>query len=344
LKENAEKLILEGNDTSYECVGKSGKGSFGVVFQAKDITTQKDVAIKRVLQDPRYKNRELQIMKSLEHTNCVALLDSFYDRKGAELYLNLVLEYIPKNLFEVASVYTKKQQLMPLQHIKFYVYQICRSLSYIHSLGVCHRDIKPQNLLINPLTHELKLCDFGSAKILVKGESNVSYICSRYYRAPELLFGAVEYTTAIDIWSTGCVLCELLLSQPIFAGESAIDQLVEIIKVLGTPTKEQVFLMNPEYEDYNKFPMIKMKPWSSIFSDCPPEVLDLISKMLLYSPTERILPMTACAHPFFDELRKISKTDEGRELPPLFNFADSEIEIAKKYSVYEKLLPVTNSM
>jgi len=108
VKENAEKLILEGNDTSYECVGKSGKGSFGVVFQAKDMTTQKDVAIKRVLQDPRYKNRELQIMKTLEHTNCVALLDSFYDRKGSELYLNLVLEYVPKNLFEVSSSYSKK--------------------------------------------------------------------------------------------------------------------------------------------------------------------------------------------------------------------------------------------
>jgi glycogen synthase kinase 3 beta len=72
-----------------------------------------------------------------------------------------------------------------------------RSLAYIHSLGICHRDIKPQNLLINPETHELKLCDFGSAKILIKGEPNVSYICSRYYRAPELIFGATDYTTAI---------------------------------------------------------------------------------------------------------------------------------------------------
>jgi serine/threonine protein kinase len=92
--------------------------------------------------------------------------------------------------------------------------QICRSLAHIHSgTGVCHRDIKPQNLLVNPHTHQLKLCDFGSAKVLVKGEPNISYICSRYYRAPELIFGATEYTTAIDIWSMGCVMAELLLGQ-----------------------------------------------------------------------------------------------------------------------------------
>ena len=76
----------------------------------------------------------------------------------------------------------------------------------------------------------LKLCDFGSAKILVRGEPNVSYICSRYYRAPELIFGASDYTLAIDVWSSGCVMAEMLLGEPIFAGESGIDQLVEIIK------------------------------------------------------------------------------------------------------------------
>jgi serine/threonine protein kinase len=88
-------------------------------------------------------------------------------------------------------------QVMPILNIKLYVYQLLRSLAYIHSLGICHRDIKPQNLLLNPSTGVLKLCDFGSAKILVAGEPNVSYICSRYYRAPELIFGATNYTTNI---------------------------------------------------------------------------------------------------------------------------------------------------
>jgi glycogen synthase kinase 3 beta len=339
--DNIEKLILEGTDCSYECVGRSGKGSFGVVFQARNMKNDDNVAIKRVLQDPRYKNRELQIMKGLSHTNCVELLDSFYDRKGNELYLNLVLVYIPKNLFEVCTYFIKKKQFMPLLHVKLYTYQLCRALSYIHSLGICHRDIKPQNLLINPDTHVLKLCDFGSAKVLVEGECNVSYICSRYYRAPELLFGAIEYTGSIDMWSTGCVLAELLLSQPIFAGESAIDQLVEIIKVLGTPSREEVNLMNPEYEDYKKFPFIKAKEWSTVFTNTnsTDAVIHLISQMLIYSPTERVLPLVACGHPFFDELRQITQIDENVPLPELFNFSESEISIATKHNVLDKLTP-----
>ena len=120
--------------------------------------------------------------------------------------------------------------------VKLYGFQICRAISYIHTLGVCHRDIKPQNLLVDPQTHVLKLCDFGSAKMLSPGESNIAYICSRYYRAPELIFGATEYTPTIDIWSVGCVLAELMIGRPLFAGESGVDQLVEIIKVCVLPT------------------------------------------------------------------------------------------------------------
>lgn len=106
-----------------------------------------------------------------------------------------------------------------------------RSLAHLHGMGICHRDIKPQNLLVNPELGVLKLCDFGSAKRLTADEPNVAYICSRYYRAPELIFGATHYTTAIDIWSSGCVMAELLLGHPIFPGDSGVDQLVEIIKV-----------------------------------------------------------------------------------------------------------------
>ncbi len=86
---------------------------------------------------------------------------------------------------------------MPILEVKLYIYQLFRSLAYIHSQGICHRDIKPQNLLLDPASGVLKLCDFGSAKILVENEPNVSYICSRYYRAPELIFGATNYTTKI---------------------------------------------------------------------------------------------------------------------------------------------------
>jgi glycogen synthase kinase 3 beta len=101
--------------------------------------------------------------------------------------------------------------VMPILEVKLYIYQLFRSLAYIHSQGICHRDIKPQNLLLDPSTGVLKLCDFGSAKILVENEPNVSYICSRYYRAPELIFGATNYTTKIGMLLRINVLVDYML-------------------------------------------------------------------------------------------------------------------------------------
>ena len=113
------------------------------------------------------------------------------------MYLNLVLEFVPETVYRASRFFNKMKTTMPILEVKIYVYQLFRSLAYIHSQGICHRDIKPQNLLLDPNTGVLKLCDFGSAKILVENEPNVSYICSRYYRAPELIFGATNYTTKI---------------------------------------------------------------------------------------------------------------------------------------------------
>lgn len=131
--------------------------------------------------------------------------------KQDEIYLNLVMEYVPETVYRVLKHYNKSKQPVPVLLVKLYIYQTFRALAYIHSLGICHRDIKPQNLLVDPTTHKLKVCDFGSAKSLAAGEVNVSYICSRYYRAPELIFGATSYNQAIDVWSVGCVMAELLL-------------------------------------------------------------------------------------------------------------------------------------
>jgi len=188
-------------------------------------------------------------------------------------------------------------------------------------------DIKPQNLLVNTESHALKLCDFGSAKQLVKGEPNISYICSRYYRAPELIFGATDYTTAIDVWSVGCVVAELMLGQPLFPGESGVDQLVEIIKVLGTPTREEIHAMNPNYTEF-KFPQIKAHPWSKVFSrKLPPEAVDLVSKLLQYDPRKRLSWFQAMTHPLFDELRDpMTRLPNGKPLPPLFNWLPGEMD------------------
>ncbi|XP_050300449.1 glycogen synthase kinase-3 beta isoform X3 [Anthonomus grandis grandis] len=322
-------------EVSYTDTKVIGNGSFGVVYQAKLCETNELVAIKKVLQDKRFKNRELQIMRKLEHCNIVKLKYFFYSSgdKKDEVYLNLVLEYIPETVYKVARHYSKSKQTIPISFIKLYMYQLFRSLAYIHSLGICHRDIKPQNLLLDPETGVLKLCDFGSAKHLVRGEPNVSYICSRYYRAPELIFGAIDYTTKIDVWSAGCVLAELLLGQPIFPGDSGVDQLVEIIKVLGTPTKDQIKEMNPNYTEF-KFPQIKSHPWQQVRigqvfrQRTPPEAIELVARLLEYTPSARISPLQACAHAFFNELREPgARLPNGNELPPLFNFTEQELSI-----------------
>jgi len=191
----------------------------------------------------------------------------------------------------------------------------------------------------------LKLCDFGSAKILVENEPNVSYICSRYYRAPELIFGATNYTPKIDVWSTGCVMAELMLGQPLFPGESGIDQLVEIIKVLGTPTREQIRTMNPNYMEH-KFPQIKPHPFAKVFRKATPDAIDLISQLLEYTPTNRLSAIEALTHPFFDDLRdpntklpdsRSAHSGVLRDLPPLFNFNRHELSIMPEMN--DKLVP-----
>ncbi|KAF8708742.1 hypothetical protein HU200_030128 [Digitaria exilis] len=318
-----------------------GTGSFGVVYQAKCRETGEIVAIKKVLQDKRYKNRELQIMHMLDHPSIIGLKHYFFSTtERDELYLNLVLEFVPETVNRIARQYNRMNQRMPLIYVKLYTYQICRALAYIHNcIGICHRDIKPQNVLVNPHTHQLKICAFGSAKVLVRGEPNISYICSRYYRAPELIFGATEYTTAIDLWSTGCVMAELLLGQPLFPGESGVDQLVEIIKVLGTPTREEIKCMNPNYTEF-KFPQIKAHPWHKVFQKkLPPETVDLVSRFLQYSPNLRCTALEACMHPFFDELRDPNtRLPNGRPLPPLFNFRSQELKGVPP-EVVERLVP-----
>lgn len=277
------------------------------------------------------------------HTHTYAYILKTYPplqgEKQDELYLNLVLEYVPETVYSIARRHQKSSMQLPLICVKLYLYQLSRALGHIHALGICHRDIKPQNLLVDPQTQQLKLCDFGSAKVLVKGEPNVSYICSRYYRAPELIFGSTDYTTAIDIWSQGCVGAELLLGQPLFPGDSGVDQLVEIIKVLGTPTKEEIRSMNSNYMEF-KFPQIKGCQWKKIFRNrTPDDAIDFISRLLAYTPSDRLKPLEGCAHAFFDELREESAQlpNGGGPLPPLFNFTEHELSHSRE--LLDKLIP-----
>ena len=305
------------------------RGTFGVVYQATVAETGETVAIKKVLQDRRYKNRELQIMKEVSHPNVITLRHAFYTTgtNQDELYLNVVMDFMPDTIYRTVKHYSKMRQQMPILLVKLYAYQLMRGIGYVHNVGICHRDIKPQNVLVDPSHCSLKICDFGSAKKLVRGEPNVSYICSRYYRAPELIFGATEYDTMIDVWSNGCVIAEMVLGHPIFPGDNAVDQLVEIIKVLGTPTRDQILAMNPNYTEF-KFPQIKAIAWPRFFKNkAPGDAIDFIASLLVYIPSQRPKPYQSLLHPFFDELRDPNtRLPSGAALPNLFEWTQQERE------------------
>jgi serine/threonine protein kinase len=339
---------------SYSAERVIGNGSFGVVYMATALATGETVAIKKVLLDKRFKNRELEIMQLLHHPNIIELKQCFNskgektERDEETTYLHLVMDYFPETIHRALRNYARAQRLIPIILTKVYFYQICRALGHLHSIGICHRDVKPQNLLLNPATHIVKLCDFGSAKMLVSHESNVAYICSRYYRAPELLLLSNYYDLSIDTWSLGCVFLEMLCGRPLFSGGSTIAQLVEIMKVLGAPTAEEVKAMHIREggNSISSFPPWPSKPLGSFLrgTRIPMAAIDLAAQMLRYSPNARLDPFSALSHCFFDELRSEDiKLPNDHPLPPLFNWTDSELSIMKRkggLEIYYKMTPV----
>ena len=335
---NESECKIKQTDLEFPQNNEIGRGAFGKVLLAVVKGTGEKVAIKKVFQDRRYKNRELPIMLELHHPNIVELKSYFCTKadKGNddEFFLNCIMEYVPLTLSDLITQNRKNKTKFDNILIKLFSFQMLKCIGYLHSLGICHRDIKPHNILIDPADYTLKLCDFGCAKHLVKTESNISYICSRYFRPPELVIGAKYYTTQVDVWSIGCVIAELVLNKPIFPGKSATDQFLEIMKVLGTPTSEQMKIMNPKSKGNSKLPKINAVPWKEYFKGKTNDELyiDLISKLLVYEPQKRLRPYEALLHPFFDELKqKEVKLPENKSLPKhLFQFKQCEIDFDKE--------------
>ncbi|OHT06172.1 CMGC family protein kinase [Tritrichomonas foetus] len=290
-------------NAEYKPVKVVGQGAFGVVYCAR-ASDGSLVAIKKVLLDPRYKNRELETMQEVHNRYVIGLRSSFKTagRKPKEVYLNLVMDFLPMSLHQFNMNYRKERKYPPLLYVKLFAFQMFAGLNYLHSIGITHRDLKPQNMLVDPDSGELKVCDLGSAKKLSPNEQSVSYIASRYYRAPELIFDCVYYSTSIDIWAAGCCLAEMIMAgMPIFAGGSSIGQLHEILKVLGLPTEDDMnsFQHGADIE----LPEVIVTPLEQILPrHTPPDLMDLMKRIFIYNPTERPTAYECMQHPCFDEL------------------------------------------
>lgn len=285
-----------------------GNGTFGIVCRAKDLSTGELVAIKTVYQDEGHQNRELTIIKSLSHPNIVGLKRYFYTANDrGEEFLSLVLEYLPSSMDKILKDAEKKKAPLPIATIKACMREFIKSLEYLHGLGICHRDIKPHNVLVDVETGQAKLCDFGCSKRLVEGEPNIQYICARYYRAPEIVFSWAYYTCAIDMWSVGCVMAELFTGKPLFPGKNSVDQLARIVKVLGPPTPEDLVAMGQparKTTSSSKQPLTPTQARRLLEENLstfglPSSAIDVLSELLKYDPAQRFTATQALQHPFF---------------------------------------------
>jgi len=296
----------EGNQNpkpEYKPLKLIGQGAFGVVYCARS-SDSKLVAIKKVLVDPRYKNRELETLQEINHPNCISILGHFKSqgKKPNEIYLNIVMEYVQMSLHQFNMQYRRERRYTPILYVKIFSFQMFSALNYLHRIGITHRDLKPQNILCNSDTGMLKICDFGSAKQLLPNEKSVSYIASRYYRAPELIFDCVYYTSSIDIWAAGCVLAEIIMAgMPIFAGNTSMGQLHEIVKVLGVPTEEDLASFQHS-ATFNITEGKHQKLEAVLPKHTPPDLLDLLKAIFVYNPSKRPTALECMKHHCFDEL------------------------------------------
>ena len=306
-----QKFIV---DKRFELIRGLGQGAYGVVCSAKCTETEEGedkVAIKKVTNIFRKKilcKRALREIKLLAHfrghKNIIFLcdLDIIPDMNGNFDEIFLYEELMECDLHQII----RSKQPLTDSHYQSFVYQILCGLKYIHSADVLHRDLKPGNLLVNA-DCELKICDFGLARGYSSDpEKNqgflTEYVATRWYRAPEIILSFQGYTKAIDMWSVGCILAELLGGQTIFKGKDYVDQLNEILRILGTPDEETLnTIKSTRAQAYiRSLPYMEKVPFESLYPNAEPMAIDLLDKLLTLEPNNRITVDEALEHPYLE--------------------------------------------
>ncbi|XP_077993462.1 cyclin-dependent kinase 2-like [Glandiceps talaboti] len=288
---------------NFQKIEKIGEGTYGVVYKARDKLTGKMVALKKIRLDtesegvPSTAIREISLLKELNHPNIVRLLDVVHSEK--KLYL--VFEYLNQDLKKYMD--NAPPSGLPLPLVKSYLFQLLQGVAYCHSHRVLHRDLKPQNLLIDA-EGAIKLADFGLARAFgVPVRTYTHEVVTLWYRAPEILLGTRFYSTAVDVWSIGCIFSEMITRRALFPGDSEIDQLFRIFRTLGTPD-ESMWPGVCKLPDYKStFPKWPAQDVTKVVPTLDADGQDLLKQMLTYEPSQRISAKTALSHRYFCDVR-----------------------------------------
>ncbi|CAN6475609.1 unnamed protein product [Victoria cruziana] len=286
---------------SFEKLDKIGQGTYSNVFRARDLETGKVVALKKVRfinQDPesvRFMAREIHILRRLDHPNVVKLEGIVTSRMSCSLYL--VFEYMEHDLAGLGGMPGTK---FSEPQIKCYMKQLLLGLEHCHSRGVLHRDIKGSNLLIDN-NGILQIADFGLATFFnpVRKQPLTSRVVTLWYRPPELLLGATEYGVAVDLWSTGCILAELLSGKPIMPGRTEVEQLHKIFKLCGSPSEDYWRKSRLPHATIFKPQHPYKRCFADIFREFPSSALSLLDSLLAIEPANRGTAAAALKSEFF---------------------------------------------
>ncbi|XP_074592584.1 cell division control protein 2 homolog [Curcuma longa] len=287
----------------YEKVEKIGEGTYGVVYKARDRVTNETIALKKIRLEnedegvPSTAIREISLLKEMQHSNIVRLQDVVHSDKR----IYLVFEYLDLDLkkhMDSCPELAKDPRL-----VKTYLYQILRGIAYCHSHRVLHRDLKPQNLLIDRGTNALKLADFGLARAFgIPVRTFTHEVVTLWYRAPEILLGSRQYSTPVDVWSVGCIFAEMVNQRPLFPGDSEIDELFKIFRILGTPNEDTWPGVTSLPDFKSAFPKWQSKDLATLVLNLGDAGIDLLSKMLILDPSKRISARQALEHEYFKDL------------------------------------------
>ncbi|XP_016508954.1 cyclin-dependent kinase G-2 [Nicotiana tabacum] len=306
----------------YERLNKIDEGTYGVVYRARDKKTGEIVALKKVKMEkeregfPLTSLREINILLSFYHPAVVDVKEVVVGSKLDNIFM--VMEYMEHDL--KALMETMKQRFTQSE-VKCLMLQLLEGVKYLHDNWVLHRDLKTSNLLLNN-QGELKICDFGLARQYGSPlKTYTQLVVTLWYRAPELLLGAKQYSTAIDMWSLGCIMAELLRKEPLFNGKSEVDQLNKIFRILGTPNETI-------WPGFSKLPGVKVNfvkhkynllrkefPATSFMEPGLSDAgFDLLNKLLTYDPDQRITAEAALNHEWFREV----PLPKSKEFMPTF--------------------------